>query len=113
MESIELIKSGLDTVQTLIEYLAKDAIGSSFLNEYLMSRSAQSEQAKAQQLSLQKLIDSSQAMEQSTKEIAERATDNSNHIDIIFGAISELRSSVDRIEQEHKSYMDQFQRLST
>ena len=64
MESIELIKSGLDTVQTLIEYLAKDAIGSSFLNEYLMSRSAQSEQAKAQQLSLQKLIDSSQAMEQ-------------------------------------------------
>ncbi len=113
MESIELIKSGLDTVQTLIEYLAKDAIGSSFLNEYLMSRSAQSEQAKAQQLSLQKLIDSSQAMELSTKEIAERATDNSNHIDIIFGAISELRSSVDRIEQEHKSYMDQFQRLST
>ena len=113
MESIELIKSGLDTVQTLIEYLAKDAIGSSFLNEYLMSRSAQSEQAKAQQLSLQKLIDSSQAMEQSTKEIAERATDNSNHIDIIFGAISELRSSVDRIEQEHKTYMDQFQRLST
>ncbi|MBR0487836.1 MAG: hypothetical protein IJJ70_09075 [Treponema sp.] len=113
MESIELIKSGLDTVQTLIEYLAKDAIGSSFLNEYLMSRSAQTEQAKAQQLSLQKLIDSSQAMEQSTKEIAERATDNSNHIDIIFGAISELRSSVDRIEQEHKSYMDQFQRLST
>lgn len=112
MESIELIKSGLDTVQTLIEYLAKDAIGSSFLNEYLMSRSAQSEQAKAQQLSLQKLIDSSQAMEQSTKEIAERATDNSNHIDIIFGAISELRSSVDRIEQEHKTYMDQFQRLS-
>ncbi|MBQ6057200.1 MAG: hypothetical protein IJL34_05975 [Treponema sp.] len=113
MESIELIKSGLDTVQTLIEYLAKDAIGSSFLNEYLMSRSAQSEQAKAQQLSLQKLIDSSQAMEQSTKEIAERATDNSNHIDIIFGAISELRSSVDKIEQEHKTYMDQFQRLST
>lgn len=113
MESIELIKSGLDTVQTLIEYLAKDAIGSSFLNEYLMSRSAQSEQAKAQQLSLQKLIDSSQAMELSTKEIATRATDNSNHIDIIFGAISELRSSVDRIEQEHKSYMDQFQRLST
>lgn len=113
MESIELIKSGLDTVQTLIEYLAKDAIGSSFLNEYLMSRSAQSEQAKAQQLSLQKLIDSSQAMEQSTKEIAERATDNSNHIDIIFGAISQLRSSVDKIEQEHKTYMDQFQRLST
>ena len=112
MESIELIKSGLDTVQTLIEYLAKDAIGSSFLNEYLMSRSAQSEQAKAQQLSLQKLIDSSQAMELSTKEIAERATDNSNHIDIIFGAISELRSSVDKIEQEHKTYMDQFQRLS-
>ena len=112
MESIELIKSGLDTVQTLIEYLAKDAIGSSFLNEYLMSRSAQSEQAKAQQLSLQKLIDSSQAMEQSTKEIAARATDNSNHIDIIFGAISELRSSVDKIEQEHKTYMDQFQRLS-
>lgn len=113
MESIELIKSGLDTVQTLIEYLAKDAIGSSFLNEYLMSRSAQSEQAKAQQLSLQKLIDSSQAMEQSTKEIATRATDNSNHIDIIYGAIAALRSSVDRIEQEHKSYMDQFQRLST
>ena len=113
MESIELIKSGLDTVQTLIEYLAKDAIGSSFLNEYLMSRSAQSEQAKAQQLSLQKLIDSSQAMEQSTKEIATRATDNSNHIDIIYGAIADLRSSVDKIEQEHKSYMDQFQRLST
>jgi methyl-accepting chemotaxis protein len=112
MESIELIKSGLDTVQTLIEYLAKDAIGSSFLNEYLLSRSAQSEQAKAQQLSLQKLIDSSQAMELSTKEIAARATDNSNHIDIIFGAISELRSSVDKIEQEHKTYMDQFQRLS-
>ena len=113
MESIELIKSGLDTVQTLIEYLAKDAIGSSFLNEYLMSRSAQSEQAKAQQLSLQKLIDSSQAMEQSTKEIATRATDNSNHIDIIYGAIADLRSSVDKIEQEHKTYMDQFQRLST
>ncbi|MCR5171529.1 MAG: hypothetical protein K6B73_01520 [Treponema sp.] len=112
MESIELIKSGLDTVQTLIEYLAKDAIGSSFLNEYLMSRSAQSEQAKAQQLSLQKLIDSSQAMEESTKEIASRAVENTNHIDIIYGAIAALRSSVDKIEQEHKTYMDQFQRLS-
>lgn len=112
MESLELIKSGLDIVDTLVEYLAKDAIGSSFLNEYLLGRDAQAEAAKSQQATLEKLINSSKDMESSTKEIASRASDNNRHLGTIHTGISALKETVEKIENDHKKYVEQFQRLS-
>ena len=38
MESIKLINSGLDAIQSLIEYIAKDAVGSEFFREYVANR---------------------------------------------------------------------------
>ncbi len=112
MESIELVNSGLEAVETLIQYLAKDAVGASFLNEYLVSRDAQAKATQAQQKALAELITSSSQMELDTKEIASKANDNNGNLDLIFAAIQQLRESVSRIENEHKKYVEQFARLT-
>ena len=57
MESLNLVKSGIDVVETLIQYLAKDAIGGDFLKKYLESREAQAKAAQKQQEALQRLLD--------------------------------------------------------
>ena len=100
MESVKLVKSGIDAVQSLIQYLAKDAIGGSFLNEYLASQETQSKTAEEQQAALETVISSSSEMEKDTRSIAEKD-----------GEISSLRDSVNRIETEHKKYVEQFHSL--
>lgn len=113
MESLDLVKSGLDLSNTLIQYLSKDAIGSSFLNEYLLSRSSQSKMALEQQDSLHEVIESSSIMEKETREMSVKASENISRLDSIFNEIASLKESVDRIENEHKKYVEQFQTLST
>lgn len=112
MESLDLVKSGLDLSNTLIQYLSKDAIGSSFLNEYLLSRSSQSKMALEQQDSLHEVIESSSIMEKETREMSVKASENISRLDSIFNEIASLKESVDRIENEHKKYVEQFQTLS-
>lgn len=112
MESAELIKCGLDAVETLIQYLAKDAIGSSFMAEYLSNRDEQEKASEEQKEKLQALIDSSAAMEQDTKEITVRAMNNNERLNSIYAVISSLRDDVNKIENEHRKYVEQFQRLS-
>lgn len=112
MESLDLVKSGLDLSNTLIQYLSKDAIGSSFLNEYLLSRSSQSKMALQQQDSLHEVIESSSIMEKETREMSVKASENISRLDSIFNEIASLKESVDRIENEHKKYVEQFQILS-
>lgn len=112
MESIELVKSGLDVTQTLIEYLAKDAIGARFLNEYFESRQAQVKAVKEQQETLTNLIKSSTDMDNDTKDISRRALENNANLEKVYNAILELSESVQKIEQDHKKYVEQFQRLT-
>lgn len=111
MESVKLVKSGIDAVQSLIQYLAKDAIGGSFLNEYLASQETQSKTAEEQQAALETVISSSSEMEKDTRSIAEKAGENNGRLDIIYSEISSLRDSVNRIETEHKKYVEQFHSL--
>ncbi len=46
MEQTNLVKSGKKLVETLIAYLAKDAIGGEFLREYLGNRENQEKAAQ-------------------------------------------------------------------
>ena len=110
MESIELINSGLEAVESLIQYLAKDAVGASFLNEYLVSRDAQAKATQAQQKALAELITSSSQMELDTKEIASKANDNNGNLDLIFAAIQQLREL--HIKSTVKKDVEQFARLT-
>lgn len=112
MESIELVKSGLDATEALIQYLAKDAIGSSFMSKYLTNRDEQEKAAAVQKRKLEDLIESSKGMETDTREIITRAMGNNERLGTIFSAIEKLREDVNKIETEHKKYVEQFQRLS-
>lgn len=111
MDSINLIKSGIDTVETLITYLAKDAIGGDFLKKYLESREAQAQAAKEQQLALQKLLEDTNEMEAGNRQISESVEGNIQRLGTIAQAIQALRNSVDEIEQEQRKYAAQFENL--
>lgn len=111
MDSINLIKSGIDTVETLITYLAKDAIGGDFLKKYLESREAQAQAAQEQQLALQKLLEDTSEMEAGNRQISESVEGNIQRLGTIAQAIQALRNSVDEIEQEQRKYAAQFENL--
>lgn len=111
MDSINLIKSGIDTVETLITYLAKDAIGGDFLKKYLESREAQAQAAQEQQLALQKLLEDTNEMEAGNRQISESVEGNIQRLGTIAQAIQALRNSVDEIEQEQRKYAAQFENL--
>ena len=111
MDSVNLIKSGIDTVETLIAYLAKDAIGGDFLKQYLESREAQSHAAQEQQKALQKLLEDTSAMEAGNRQISESVEGNIQRLGTIAQAIQSLRNSVDAIEQEQRKYAAQFENL--
>ncbi|MCR4822601.1 MAG: hypothetical protein K5873_06985 [Treponema sp.] len=111
MESINLIKSGIDTVETLIRYLAKDAIGGEFLKTYLQSREAQAQSAKEQQKALQQLLDDTSEMEAGNRQISSGVEGNIQRLSMIAQAIQELRNSVDEIEQEQRKYAALFENL--
>lgn len=111
MESINLIKAGIDTVETLIQYLAKDAIGGDFLKKYLESREEQSKAAQEQQHSLQQLLEDTNEMEAGNKQISESVEGNIHRLGMIAQTIQQLRNSVDEIEQEQRKYAAQFESL--
>lgn len=111
MESINLIKAGIDTVETLIQYLAKDAIGGDFLKKYLESREEQSRAAQEQQHSLQQLLEDTNELEAGNKQISESVEGNIHRLGMIAQTIQQLRNSVDEIEQEQRKYAAQFESL--
>jgi methyl-accepting chemotaxis protein len=112
MESKKLVKGGLDVSDSLIQYLAKDAVGADFLNEYLESREAQSKANQEQQETLRRLVSSSAEMDKDTQDITRRAMENSKNLDMVYAAINSLNESVQKIETEYKKYVEQFQRLT-
>ena len=111
MESVNLIKSGIDTVETLIRYLAKDALGGDFLKKYLESRTAQAQAAQEQQEALKRLLEDTSEMEAGNRQISESVEGNIQRLGSIAEAIQSLRNSVDAIEQEQRKYAAQFANL--
>ncbi|MBQ4379481.1 MAG: hypothetical protein II821_09855 [Treponema sp.] len=111
MESLNLVKSGIDVVETLIQYLAKDAIGGDFLKKYLESREAQAKAAQEQQEALQRLLDDTSEMEAGNRQISASVEGNIQRLGTIAQAIQSLRNSVDQIEQEQRKYAAQFENL--
>ena len=76
MDQKELIQSGLDAVNIVIKYLAKDAVGSDFMNQYAQTRDIQQNAVKHQKQILNNLIDSSSQMEIDTRDIQAMTEDN-------------------------------------
>ena len=111
MENLNLVKSGLDIANILIEYLAKDAMGADFLKDYLSNVGEQANAAKTQREALEKLAASSSAIGEESRSISENARNNNSRLDSIFSAIGELQNSVKRIEADYRQYMEQFKEL--
>lgn len=111
MEQTNLVKSGKKLVETLISYLAKDAIGGEFLREYLESRENQEKAAQNQREAMAHLKEGTKAMGAKTKEISENAVQNIQRLDEITLAIQGLRSSIDKIDSEQRQYEEQFKSL--
>ena len=108
MESLDLIKSGIDVSQILIQYLAKDAMGADFLKNYLTSQNAQTEVSQKQQASLKHLIEGSNVINEETKRIATKALENNDRLSVIYNQVEKLRDSIESIEKEYKRYNEQF-----
>jgi len=108
MESLDLIKSGIDISQILIQYLAKDAMGADFLKNYLTSQNAQTEVSQKQQASLKHLIEGSNVINEETKRIATKALENNDRLSVIYNQVEKLRDSIESIEKEYKRYNEQF-----
>jgi methyl-accepting chemotaxis protein len=111
LERAELVKGGLNAVQSMIEYLAKDAIGGEFLSEYTSSKELQSNATEKQKVALNKLIESSSQMDEETKKISESAGQNIKRLQAVYSEIETLRNSVQKIEEEHKRYVEKFKVL--
>lgn len=111
MESTELVKCGLDAAEAMISYLAKDAIGSEFLNEYANSREVQNAATEKQRAALEKLRESSAYMDEETRKISENALKNIERLNGVFSEIEKLRNSVQKIEEEHRRYVERFKVL--
>lgn len=111
MKEINLVKCGKDIVQTLVTYLAKDAIGREFLKVYLKSREEQEEAAGIQRKAMDDLKEGTKAMGEKTGEISENAEKNIQRLDEISYAIKHLQDSVNKIDEEQKHYAEQFKSL--
>ena len=88
MEEINLVKSGKILVQTLIEYLAKDAIGGEFLREYLESRENLDKSSQTQRAAMDHLKEGTKEMGAKAKEISENASKNIQRLDEIALAVA-------------------------
>ena len=108
METQELIKSGLSLTETLVAYLAKDAMGAEFLGGYIGSNNTDSASADKQKETLGKLTQTSQDMEQAAAQLSQRAEKNNERLGNIVAAIEKLGASVGRIEEEQRRYAEQF-----
>lgn len=108
MNSQELINSGMDAANSVIKYLAKDAVGSEFLNKYMSSRDAQAAATEKQKQSLNKLIETSSSIDQDTKDIQERAENNATNLNKIYNEIANLKNSVAKITEQNQHYVSLF-----
>lgn len=111
MENIELIKSGINLVESLTVYLAKDAIGSDFLKKYLTSRDDQVETAENQRKELENLKVNTKELEAEASRIASNANENISRLTTISDSIKELKKSVNSIEQSYERYFEEFKSL--
>ncbi len=108
MKEINLINCGNDLVETLIKYLAKDAIGGEFLRGYVENRRRQEQAVKDQEESLALLKNETTAMSEKTRETASQ---NVHNLDEIVLAIKKLQENVDKISSEQKIYEEKFNSL--
>jgi methyl-accepting chemotaxis protein len=108
METQELIKSGLALTETLVTYLAKDAVGAEFLGSYIGNSNSDSDAADKQKETLGKLTQTSKDMEQAASQLSQRAETNNERLGSIFTAIENLGNSVGHIEEEQRRYAEQF-----
>ncbi|MBR0100231.1 MAG: hypothetical protein IJP90_11035 [Treponema sp.] len=113
MENIDLLKCGINLVESLTEYLQKDAIGADFFMHYLTSRNEQSKVSLEQEMAIETLLMKTADMEGETKHISENTKENSNRLAMISQAIAELKKSVLAIELEQKKYVEEFKSLIT
>ena len=111
MEKDILLKTGLEASNTLIEYLAKDAISADFLKSYLSNANMQSGRTKKLQEALENLAETSREIENEAGNISSKAFQNNGNLREIYTEIKELRESIQTIEQDHKKYVDQFKVL--
>lgn len=111
MEKDIMLKTGLEASNTLIEYLAKDAISADFLKSYLSNANMQSGRTKKLQEALENLAETSREIENEAGNISSKASQNNGNLREIYTEIKELRESIQTIEQDHKKYVDQFKVL--
>ncbi len=113
METNELIHSGLELANTLVAYLAKDAVGAEFLASYMGNSEQDKNAAIKQKETLESLTETSRNMEQATGQMYQRAEKNNERLAGIFTAIESLRTSVKNIEETQKRYAEQFSSVIT
>ena len=111
MESKALIDSGIDAANTLIRYLAKDAVGADFMNKYAATRDIQKSAVERQKNILSGLISSSSQMEQNTKELQTMTEDNANGLNNISASINNLTNSITETEASYRQYAEKFQKI--
>lgn len=111
MEETKLVSSGLDAVTTLIEYLGKDAIGSEFLSEYINNRENQKANTESQKVALNQIVNNTADVGDAVNKIAERASKNNANLNDIYSEIDKLKNTVQKIEAEHKAYVQKFSEL--
>lgn len=109
MEDRDLIESGIDAANTLIQYLAKDAVGADFMNQYTATRDIQKQAVERQKGILTELISSSSKMEINTKEIQSITEDNAAGLNNISNSINSLTNSISETEASYKQYAEKFQ----
>ena len=108
MKEINLINCGNDLVETLIKYLAKDAVGGEFLRGYVENRRHQEQAVKDQEESLALLKNETASMGEKTRETASQ---NVHNLDKIVVAIKNLQEKVEKISSEQKLYEEKFNSL--
>ncbi len=111
MDKKQLLQSGQELADTLIAYLAKDAIGGVFLNSYLGEQNEQTKSTKEQREALDKLIKTANDMQQATTQMSGRAGKNIERLSSIYEKIAELQASATHIEEEYQKYTLQFKNL--
>ena len=112
MEKLELINSGLDVSEILIQYLSKDAMGADFLKKYLRDSESYKENSKKQQEVLNQLLAGSNAISEETKGVSEKLSSNNERLGSIYDEISALRESVQKMEEDQKVYQSKFNELT-
>lgn len=108
MESKDLIQSGINAANTLIQYLAKDAVGADFMNKYTTTRDVQKNAVERQKAILTDLISSSSRMEENTRELQAMTEDNASGLTGISDSINTLTTSISETENSYRQYTEKF-----